>query len=168
MKINKDAALRLKMAREKAGHNSAQAFVDMHGLSEVTYRSHENGTRNITLRAARKYAKLLDISHYWILDGDASLQRVQLNDAEIALTDVIKSVFQILLHNNLTTSDSLSRTLRFQLEKYKEKDLPKAVDVVNELDRYVKGELKESENDIMRRLLQAPALKETSKLMQED
>ncbi len=60
---------RLREAREQAGFRSAAAFAARHGLSEVTYRSHENGVRALTLPAAKRYAKLLKRDFAWLLTG---------------------------------------------------------------------------------------------------
>jgi len=47
---------RLKRLRTKRGFETAKDAAEAFGWNEVTYRSHENGTRPITLAAARKYA----------------------------------------------------------------------------------------------------------------
>lgn len=46
---------RLRALREKK-YETAKEAADAFGWNEVTYRSHENGTRNIPLHTARKYA----------------------------------------------------------------------------------------------------------------
>lgn len=53
--MKKPPADRLKELREKR-YETAKAAADAHGWNEVTYRSHESGTRNIPVSAARKYA----------------------------------------------------------------------------------------------------------------
>ena len=50
-------AERLKKLRTKRGFETARAAAKAFGWNEVTYRSHENAVRPITLPAARKYAQ---------------------------------------------------------------------------------------------------------------
>lgn len=52
---------RLKRSREKAGFGSAAEFAKRYDLTESTYRSHENGTRELTMGAAKQYGRLLGI-----------------------------------------------------------------------------------------------------------
>jgi phage repressor protein C with HTH and peptisase S24 domain len=65
------AAERLKQAREEAGFGSAAAFARATGAAEATYRSHENGTRDLTIAAAKRYARGLKRSWEWLMFGDA-------------------------------------------------------------------------------------------------
>ena len=61
---------RLIDARIAAGYDSAIEFVrahTAHGIVEVTYRSHENGTRNLSAESARKYAPLLGVDWKWLM-----------------------------------------------------------------------------------------------------
>lgn len=63
---------RLRRARQTAGYASASAFARKNDVSNVTYRSHENGTRGMDLATMRFYAKLLDVDWRWIADGGGS------------------------------------------------------------------------------------------------
>jgi SOS-response transcriptional repressor LexA len=54
--MNQTPADRLKALRIKRGYATAKEAAEAFGWNEVTYRSHENSTRNIPLHAARKYA----------------------------------------------------------------------------------------------------------------
>jgi phage repressor protein C with HTH and peptisase S24 domain len=51
---------RLRAARIAAGYESAAAFANAHDLTEATYRSHENGSRTLTIDAGKQYASLLE------------------------------------------------------------------------------------------------------------
>lgn len=53
--MNQTPGDRLKDLREKRGFSTAKEAADALGWNEVTYRAHENGTRNIPLHVARKY-----------------------------------------------------------------------------------------------------------------
>jgi len=68
---------RLRSARQSAGYASAADFARDRGVPEVTYRSHENGIRPLTVRAARLYAKHLKVSWLWLLEGDEKQGRNQ-------------------------------------------------------------------------------------------
>lgn len=69
--------VRLKEAREGAGYRSAAAFARAFELSEATYRSHENGTRPLTIPASKQYAPCLGVTWQWLLFGetDASVNQ---------------------------------------------------------------------------------------------
>lgn len=67
--MNESPSDRLRVAREKAGYDSAAAFTEAHGITESTYRSHENGTRGLTMAAAKQYAPLLGVEWLWLLEG---------------------------------------------------------------------------------------------------
>lgn len=60
---------RLKVAREKAGYESAEAAANAFGWSSVTYRSHENGIRGIKNAVATKYARAFKTTPEWLLYG---------------------------------------------------------------------------------------------------
>lgn len=56
------AADRLKKLRVKKGFATAKEAAEAFGWNVVTYRSHENGTRPLTLAAARKYAPVYGVT----------------------------------------------------------------------------------------------------------
>lgn len=64
---------RLAWARKKAGNEDATAAARRYGWNENTYRSHENGTRGITKKAAAKYAARLRVPVEWLLLGQGSM-----------------------------------------------------------------------------------------------
>ena len=66
----KTAAERLKWARRESGYDSAADFARRHGLTEVTYRAHENGLRGLSERTDRRYAAALRGANWvWLLTG---------------------------------------------------------------------------------------------------
>jgi DNA-binding XRE family transcriptional regulator len=65
---------RLKWAREQAGFKTATDAAHRYNWNENTYRSHENGTRGISKRAAAKYAKVFKIPVEWLLYGQGSMR----------------------------------------------------------------------------------------------
>lgn len=60
---------RLRLARIKRRWRSAAAFAAAHDLVESAYRSHENGTRGMSIETIKRYAALLHIDWTWIADG---------------------------------------------------------------------------------------------------
>jgi phage repressor protein C with HTH and peptisase S24 domain len=62
---------RLRNAREKAGYDTPADFAARNAdkINESTYRSHENGTRPLTMRSAELYGPLLKVSPKWLLYG---------------------------------------------------------------------------------------------------
>lgn len=65
-----DQARRLKRSRTRAGYRSAAAFAADHDFAESTYRAHENGSRSLTIDAAKAYAGPLGVSWHWLMFGD--------------------------------------------------------------------------------------------------
>lgn len=69
MADQRDAGIRLKLARERAGFTTVREAADRFGWSPDTYAQHENGTRGI-FRAASAYAKAFKVSQAWLLTGE--------------------------------------------------------------------------------------------------
>lgn len=65
--MSQTPAERLKELREKRGFSTAKEAAEAFGWNEVTYRSHENGTRNVPIHAARKYGLAYGSSASYIL-----------------------------------------------------------------------------------------------------
>lgn len=64
---------RLRAARKKAGYETTVDFSSKFDLVESTYRSHDNGTRPLTVPVAKRYAKLLNLeglTWQWLMFGD--------------------------------------------------------------------------------------------------
>jgi hypothetical protein len=61
---------RLAIAREGSKLGSATAAARRFHWNENTYRSHENGTRDLSKKAAEKYAKAFKVSVGWLLYGE--------------------------------------------------------------------------------------------------
>lgn len=60
---------RLRQAREAAGFASAADAARRFGWGETTYRSHENGQRNIPRERAPEYARAFRVAPSWLLYG---------------------------------------------------------------------------------------------------
>ncbi len=73
-----DIAQRLRASRIRAGYSSAARFAERIGVSDVTYRSHENGLRGLPYETAARYARALRISLAWLLTGEGAAEGVDL------------------------------------------------------------------------------------------
>ncbi len=62
-------AFRLKEARQRAGHGSAEKAAEAFEWAKSTYAHHESGVRNYASRAAA-YAEAFNVSVDWLLYGD--------------------------------------------------------------------------------------------------
>lgn len=61
----------LRQARIAAGYETAKAFADAAGLNERTYRKYEDGTRNVSRKAAPVISRLLKIPVEQLIFWDA-------------------------------------------------------------------------------------------------
>ena len=61
---------KLARARIKAGYKTAAEFAAEHDFTESTYRSHDNGTRPLTIEAAKRYASKLGVSWLALMPDD--------------------------------------------------------------------------------------------------
>ncbi|RAI33737.1 hypothetical protein CH340_11355 [Rhodoplanes serenus] len=61
---------RLSQARQRAGFESATDAARRFHWNENTYRSHENGARDVSRKAAERYGKAFKVSSGWILYGE--------------------------------------------------------------------------------------------------
>lgn len=69
--MNRTPAERLKQLRIKKGYETAKEAARAFGWSEVTYRSHENGIRNMPYAVVKRYALAYGVTPQHIL-GDTS------------------------------------------------------------------------------------------------
>lgn len=60
---------RLQQARAKAGFATPTEAANAYGWKEVTYLSHENGTRGLRPAVAQRYAKAFKVPAEWLLYG---------------------------------------------------------------------------------------------------
>lgn len=156
MKINKEAAERLRVLREKAGYESAQRFADVHGIPDVTYRSHENGTRNITIRAAKMYAPLLDSTYQWILDGEGDEKKAanEYNTADIAIIYTLRLLLKSLISTGALKAQEVDSSLRDAAELYRAHHLPVAVEVMESLRKSAGADILPSKKETLRLLFE--------------
>src|SRR5512145_2993031 len=63
------ASHRLRQAMQLRGIGSAAELARLTNQNEVTVRSHVNGTRDVSKRAAEAYSRALNIDPAWLLYG---------------------------------------------------------------------------------------------------
>lgn len=68
----REANDRLRLARERAGYDTAAEAASAFGWNVNTYKSHENGARGITFKRALRYARAFRVSPTWILSGESN------------------------------------------------------------------------------------------------
>ena len=61
-------ANRLKIARERRYESATEAAEAM-GVRYPTYAAHENATRGLTTRTAKRYAEFFRVPLTWLLEG---------------------------------------------------------------------------------------------------
>lgn len=71
-----DSSFRLKKARTKRGYSSPTDAARAFGWNVNTYRSHENGNRELSKSAALKYAKAYQVSVEWLLFGKGHINEL--------------------------------------------------------------------------------------------
>lgn len=64
-----DPAERLRIARLRAGYDTAKDAAEALGFPVSTYLSHENGSRGITAKRAATYARKYKVREQWLLYG---------------------------------------------------------------------------------------------------
>lgn len=71
-------AKRLKWAREQTNRwGTATEAAEAHGWKVSTYLGHENGDRNPSRDAAKRYAKAFKVRWEWILEGEGGPHRAK-------------------------------------------------------------------------------------------
>ena len=88
---NHPSALRLQQAMQRRGIGSAAELARLTDRNEVTVRSHVNGTRDVSKRAAEIYSRVLGIDAAWLIYGHGSAPdasaATSLPPGQIALED---------------------------------------------------------------------------------
>jgi len=112
-------AERLKTIRERRGFASAAAASAAHGWAESTYRSHENGTKAITVDAAWKYCSGFRANPGWLLFGSnyvTTSGKEVLDAANYPPTDIAWRRIPVLNVKMLLRDKNLQSTLNQSTE----------------------------------------------------
>lgn len=103
---------RLAHARSQAGYSKATDAARAFGWNENTYRSHENGTRDISKAAAQKYGKAYKVDPSWLLFGKKGLEFSDQKMLELFQTLTPKDQREILKLIEIKLSDFEERKAR--------------------------------------------------------
>jgi SOS-response transcriptional repressor LexA len=90
-----EVATRLKLARERAGWQTAAKAAEAMGAKYYSYAQHENGIRGFSTETAKRYAKFFKVTPTWLLygDGEEPTQMPQKTpESETALTPISRHV----------------------------------------------------------------------------
>ncbi len=64
---------RLEFAKRTGRYKTPEELADVAGIAHSTQRARENGNRQVTIKAAKKYTSLLKIDLDWLLTGRPAL-----------------------------------------------------------------------------------------------
>ena len=104
--------LRLRELRKKAGYGSAKAFAEAIGMSENTYRSYENGTRNLYMDVAMELCDALGCSPDDLIGRtDAHAYKYTLTSEEKKLVDVYRSSSPVAQVAILSTVEAIAASI---------------------------------------------------------
>jgi hypothetical protein len=79
----------------------------------------------------------------------------KVSDADIALTDTLKALFEVLIMRGVVDAAGLDKLLVHQRDSYLEKRMPDAVAVMELLRRFLDDPKRAAEREEIRKLLQA-------------
>lgn len=96
---------RLKEARIAAGFSSASEFAKKVGVSPSTYGAYENGGRDLTIRAAREFARPLGTTWDWLFHGTNP----------VAVTKITEIDIQAAAGGGRLEDDENKRTVQWQV-----------------------------------------------------
>lgn len=65
---------RLQKARSEAGFKNSTEASRFYGWNENTYRSYENGNRNISIKAATRFSDKFNVRVEWLLYGTGPMR----------------------------------------------------------------------------------------------
>ncbi len=147
----------LKLIREFRGF-SQEALAELAHTKRTQIYKLESGERKLThpwmMRLAVplkcKASDFIESPGKLVLDGDQEILR----DSEIALIDAIKDIIQLMTLTNANIPHMLRNAFSFQRAAYEDGEMPAAVQVMETLGRFVGETGQETEQTLIRRLLQ--------------
>lgn len=111
-----------------------------------------NGSRSLQIEEVQKISERYGVSTDFVLYGRERYEG-NLRDSEIAITDAFKVMMQIMLYHGMAKPESFTNAFSYQCEEYREKDMPNAMVIMNELIQYAGGTVQPG-REILKRLLQ--------------
>lgn len=85
---------RLKIAREKAGYDTAKLAAESMGVPVSTYIQHENGIRGFPAKRAPQYARKFKVSEEWLLYGKGDGPTIPLEPSEDELAALLAEAME--------------------------------------------------------------------------
>ena len=124
---------RLREARKRANFPTGAAAATAFGFKQVTYRSHENGTRGFSTEDAARYAKAFKVDAAWLLalggnppegqfvpdipSGEKSAQLLYL-PVTLPSADILTEAFQAILSAGVLPMDDMDSLARALAEEF--------------------------------------------------
>lgn len=85
-----DPADRLKVARLRAGFQTAKEAAESLGFPVSTYIGHENGSRGYSVKRASTYARRFKVSEQWLLYGTGKAPGTDNTDTTAEIINIIE------------------------------------------------------------------------------
>lgn len=123
MDVDREAADRLRTAREGAGHDTAKAAADAIGIPVATYTQHENATRGLPAGKARLYAHAFSVTPEWLLYGRGPEQRAARQDLAVARRVPVRGVVQAGAWSEVGVEEAPHDWTYFEAEEYQRAQL---------------------------------------------
>lgn len=99
---------RLRQLRRDRGFATAAEAARAFGWSDVTYTSHENGTRGIRKDAAQRYAKAFGVSAGYILGLQAASDKLTITEGLPILREAALGVWRDKMYSGSPTEGRIS------------------------------------------------------------
>lgn len=126
---------RLKQARAAAGYETPSDAAKAHArdLNKNTLISHENGNRDISRKAALKYARVFGVDAGWLLYGASGMDRLEVQTWEALLGEALEQAVSAGVQER-----DIHKKIISILEEI-ERDQPEDMKLVSEVARRVRG-----------------------------
>jgi hypothetical protein len=85
-----DPAARLRIARLRAGFETAKQAAEALGFPVSTYLGHENGSRGISAKKAEIYARKYKVREQWLLYGVGAGPGTDQTDHTAEIVDIVE------------------------------------------------------------------------------
>jgi hypothetical protein len=85
-----DPAERLRIARLRAGYETAKDAAEALGFPVSTYLGHENGSRGISAKKAEIYARKYKVREQWLLYGVGPGPGTEQNGETAEIIDIVE------------------------------------------------------------------------------
>ena len=87
-----DPADRLRIARMRAGFQTAKEAAESMGLPVSTYIGHENGSRGYPAKRAATFARKFKVSEQWLLYGTGEAPGTENKDTTAEIVSIVRGL----------------------------------------------------------------------------